>query len=481
MDWLSNLDTEAPPAVQEEEAAPIAPKAEDSLPAWLDNLQEKEAADLPHTDTGAAEDTTGISDHPFADESLLDWGDEAEDKEELDQAPIHPPAADQTDTVGELTDAHLPDWVQAMRPIQAMPTGKDISGLPVEKSGPLAGLRGVLPGEETVTQFRSPPAYPLNLSVTEKQRIHAALLEKMVVNEAKPRSTQEEQAPTRQRLGRLIIGFILILSILLPLLSGSSPMPPPTLFPSEVVAIHHQIANLPEAAPVLLAVEYEPGFSGEMRISALPVIEHLLAKKVRLATVSTVASGPILAEDLLATAAQASQPDYFTITPYINLGYMAGSTTSLQEFALHPQMATRYGFNLEENGPHTWEHQALQGINQLSDFALVIVLTDNPDLGRAWIEQVKPNLGETPLIVIASAQAAPLLTPYSESAQIQGILSGLAGAAAYEQLLQRPGSSQTYWDAYHFGIIIAICIILFGVLHQMIISPVLRSKDNKRT
>jgi hypothetical protein len=55
-----------------------------------------------------------------------------------------------------------------------------------------------------------------------------------------------------------------------------------------------------------------------------------------------------------------------------------------------------------------------------------------------------------------SAQAEPMIRPYYP-AQIQGLVSGLAGGAAYQQ-----SGPYLYWDSYAVGMIAAELLIVIG-------------------
>jgi hypothetical protein len=98
----------------------------------------------------------------------------------------------------------------------------------------------------------------------------------------------------------------------------------------------------------------------------------------------------------------------------------------------------------------------------------VIVLTDNADTARIWVEQTGAILGQTPLLMAISAQAEPMIRPYYDSQQIKGLVTGLAGGKAYEQALQLSGLGQLYWDSYSLGLFVAECIIIFGSLWSLI-------------
>ena len=55
-----------------------------------------------------------------------------------------------------------------------------------------------------------------------------------------------------------------------------------------------------------------------------------------------------------------------------------------------------------------------------------------------------------------------MIRPYYESGQVQGIVSGLAGGALYEETTQHPDKASLYWDAYGSGMIAAELLIVIG-------------------
>ena len=69
-----------------------------------------------------------------------------------------------------------------------------------------------------------------------------------------------------------------MVALLWPLLSGSQSVEMP-YFSTEVFEVSNAIGSLPASAPVLLAVDYEPGLSGEMEAAASSVVDHLMLKE----------------------------------------------------------------------------------------------------------------------------------------------------------------------------------------------------------
>ena len=379
-----------------------------------------------------------------------------------------------------LAPALLPDWLQALRPVEAVlgetPAASE-EELQVERAGPLAGLRGVLPADRLVIQYRKPPIYSIKLRVTEKQQRHIEALSDLIKAEGKPADIKRENLQAPRRLLRLTLALILVLVLLIPLLVSSPSLTPTGLVPGEEVrSFYSQMSLMVPDRPLLVAVDYDAGYLGEMRFAATGVIENLMLKRQRLALVSTVPSGPLLANDLLERAQlkltqvePAIRQGYALPDRTVTLGYLPGGITSLQEFATFPRRAVFAGLgNVAGEPQNVWGHVVVQDVHRLSDFAGLLLITDRVDTARAWIEQVEPALERRPFLVITSAQVAPMLTPYVDSGQIEAMIWGISGGMAYEQLAGVPPHAAAYWNAYRYGMYVGFAFILSGVLLRSI-------------
>jgi hypothetical protein len=131
------------------------------------------------------------------------------------------------------------------------------------------------------------------------------------------------------------------------------------------------------------------------------------------------------------------------------------------------------------DGTDVWSSGPLAGIESLSDFAMVLVITESPFTARSWIEQVKPLLGDKPLVTVVSAQAEPAVRPYFEGEPrvVEGIVAGLPGGAAYESMLGRSNLARNYWDAYSIGITLIAVLLLVGGVVNIILHFTARRKQ----
>lgn len=461
-DWLSGLG-EAPQAPAPGAEQPAGPA--EALPDWLAGIREMQPG-------GAAGGTAAFI---FEEESppksepqsgsdflttLPDW---------VSQVSAEEGSAESGAAEAEpgLAQSALPTWLEAMRPVEAVAPVtpfEDVSSAEAVTAGPLSGLRGVLTAEADAIKPRKPPAYSVKLRVTDEQRARVALLEELLASEDKAKPLPSAPLITPQYIFRLAIALALLLPIVWVLITRPQIFKTPrsSLLPG-VSDLYQQVATTPRGAPVLIAFDYEPGFAGEMQAAASAVVEHLLERGAYLAVVSTSPTGPFVAEHFIASLGQGAGASGRFVSSHANLGYLPGGTIGLVNLAASP-IAQVLPYTLQ--GDYVWNLAPLDKVKAVTDFSLVLVLTDNPETARAWIEQVGPVLNQkaVPLLLVSSAQAEPLVRPYYEGipARVQGLVSGVVGGAAYEAQRGSVGPALRLWDAFGTAMTVSFLVILVG-------------------
>jgi len=334
-------------------------------------------------------------------------------------------------------------------------------------------LPGSIQSEEFPAEFTPASSSLRSINLTDQQRAQAVVLQDLLSDELEPQVPPVKRSKIPNVLMRWIVGIVLIAALIYTIITAGETTLPSFYIPPmpQQLSFYNQVESLPQKAPVLVAFDYEAAFSGEIRPMAINVIEHLKQKSATIAAVSIVPAGPILAEDVYAAATPGNtllqQTDQ---GEFINLGYLPGGLVSLREFALQPVQASTYGLQSAADGLSPWSQPALQGISRLSDFSMVIVISDSLETGRAWIEQVQPTLGKIPLLLVTSAQAGPMLNPYLFSGQANGVISGFPGNLVYEQLLNKGTSDPTAFLAYRTGMYILLVSMIIGIFLK-IFSP----------
>ncbi|MFU8771753.1 MAG: hypothetical protein ACNA8H_04950 [Anaerolineales bacterium] len=458
---------------EKEDSASEEFESGDTLPVWLTSLAEMEFGEqgIGATEESGEEDAvSGIRSHQaegeFSDllstsgEDVLDEQKEADGTEEA------------VEDKSELEPAELPDWLAAIKPIEYTTPAIQLETLPdehLESGGPLAGIWGALQPEADLASEGEPRGSSVVLSVSDNHRVHADLLQGMLQESEKPSPLPESREDSSHTPIRWVIAFILILSIIWTLIDNSNSQNPSSLAaPPEVISVFNLINRLSAQDRVLVAFEFEPGISPELDAAAAPIVDHLLLRDAYLTLVSTSPTGPLLAERFLAS----TQSDHSTSknTDYVNLGFIPAGTAGLISFSQSPQRTLPFTIE-SELAWSSLDRDAvlpLQGIYGVADYAMVVVIVDQPDVARAWIEQVLPYLQEKlpaiPLVIITSAQSEPLIRPYYEAIpkQVQGMVTSLAGGTSYANLIGRDSIAMGYWRAFDAGLIVAALLILVG-------------------
>jgi hypothetical protein len=334
----------------------------------------------------------------------------------------------------------------------------------------------VLQAEPEVARIRKPPVYSNKLQVSEAHQARIALLEELIASEGKAKPVPLRAMISSQYALRLVIAVVLIAAVAWALLWNPGqqvPLPTGVNIPDEVKAVNGYINGLNNSAPVLLAIEYEPALSGEMDQVAVEVVRHLEDKGAHLTLVSTSPTGTALGARLLGLIESQTTISYTNVT---HIGYIPGGVTGLRSFANDPRQMILYPLMAKAGS-----EKALANIETLADFALIMVLTDNSDTDRAWIEQVQPGLGQTPLVMVVSAQAAPMIRPYYPL-QVNGMVVGLAGGAAYQSLRANQGLSfppLKAWDAFDAGLLAVVTLVSMSGLINLFSAVWARSKGQR--
>lgn len=461
-DWLINLKAEGEASQQEEGGqiqTPISAHQDDLelVPGWLKDFEKEEPLSIKTSVPVQEEPEAGdLDSRPSGD--LPDWLVAMKAEAEVPRAMEEQPGSD-LDSPG-ISQAELPSWVQDMQPVEAMmaeAVNPDVELTQItENDGPLAGLPGVLPIAPVFGGEQRPLNFSAKLRITEDQKQKASQLEQMLNEETLAKTASQKTKDLKPRILRWVVSLLLIAAVLIPVISPAQITPDLATCPPEVLATSQVLSGLPASSPVLLVFDYEPAYSSELEAAAAPLVSNLLLTSPRVAILSTSPTGPALADYFLRTTQVVTQSSQ----GIVNLGYLTGGALGVLSFVTAPSQTLPYALD----GSQPWQSSLLNDVHVLSDFAAVIILTDNSDTARVWVEQAFPLLGGKPMLMAISAQSEPMIRPYYDSHQIQGLVTGLVGGKAYEQVFSLPGVAKTYWNSFSLGLLIAELIIIFAGL-----------------
>lgn len=345
------------------------------------------------------------------------------------------------------------------------------------QGGPLSELENIIPIEPIVNRATKPKPYSVKVQVTPDQLKNIHLLDDLRQDTTEARRNRKPITRSYQWLVRLVIMLALFLVISTPILFDIPNLPPPTADP-RASKFSQRILSLPNNATVLLAFDYQPGYAAELDTSTMVILDQLMARNAFLTLVSTSPSGVAQAERTLRLVTEQTGRRYESPINYVNLGYLPGGSTGLNSLATALQTTTPRSVS----GNQIWNVPGLKNINSISDFNLVIVVTDDANIARTWIEQVKPLLVNTPLLMVVSAQVEPMIQPYYEAipSQIDELIVGIMGSASYETFSGRIDNASNLWSAYSLSIMAAAGLILIGSVISTIVAAAEQEKKDPR-
>ncbi len=470
-DWLPNLESSGTgKATSDKLDEDVVPS--EGLPSWLDKIKPASSSEqmdsafsvesetdssLPESQLELPQDET-IEDRQPSEEYLIGI--------KSDSLPDEIPSVSEE----EIVAGTIPEWLQDLKPDDSK--SKDLSfmdepalleeeELPVQKTGPLAGLRGVVGIEPAMTSVL-PQQEAIPFTVTTEQQQQMALLRKLVQEKslAAVSEVAEKKGLAAPVWLRILLALLLLGAIAAGLLIPNSFINIPDSLP-EVSASIEAIDNV-AGEPVLVAFEYSPAMAGELSPQANLILQRLAENGSPIFTISQYTTGTALAKTALSAVGQGT-----------NLGFLPGEAVGLREL----------GDCLNQNAdscdsiPGRPQDERIK--TSFADVQLIIVLTGHRDSFVYWVEQVAQPAG-LPMVVGVTQSLSPVTLPYQASGQVAGVIAGAPGTAVFDQLVNDAPVNpqlQKQLNAQTFAQLLIVVLLLIGMITYGVISPMVnRSK-----
>jgi hypothetical protein len=419
------------------ESAPSQPTSADTVafPSWLSDSAPSQPApanstsdsDLPPWLSGMEAEAPPKPAEPAS--ALPSWLDE----------PSQPPTptkqpAGQSEFLGGLD---LPAWLREEGDVQQQPAA------PVKEAAP-DWLQKITPeNDEAMPVPQAAVAQPRVTRTPE--RVESMRLLEQMLSEPAP---EPVPAPVKRRRSwlPLLLGLILVLlvgAILFILLNnrlglnfGAGAVPVPA---AESAA--RTIDGLARQRPVVLAYEWDAQRLGDLRPLEETVIAHLATRRdVPLVFVSTDPQGSLLAAERAGQISQISDNfhDQYGLG-YVNLGFKAGGTIALRQFAANESFGALFAQDASGNDLRANDvvMQSMCGAATAdgcswANVGLLVVIADEVEDVRGWFEQVRSQQPNLPLLLLTTSEIAPQVEPYVATVGTH-MLAGAAAAEAYSR------------------------------------------------
>ncbi|MFQ5963659.1 MAG: hypothetical protein ACE5KZ_05180 [Candidatus Scalinduaceae bacterium] len=253
------------------------------------------------------------------------------------------------------------------------------------------------------------------------------------------------------RIDRRYIFVFVALAVTIPLLIRFNLPVPAT---REVKGIYDKIDSLSEGAHVLIAFDFDPASKEELLPMALALLHHCFKKNVKVVGMTLNPGGTGLADSAIADTGK--QYEKVNKEDYVFLGYKTGVELVMINMGENIYSA----FPKDFYGNTTVDLPALKGVQSLTDFDYVIDLASGASI-EAWIAFGKEKY-DFELGAGCTAVIGPDMYPFLQAKQINGLMSGLKGAAEYETLIKRKSSAVAGMSPQSVVHVIVVLFVIFG-------------------
>ena len=195
-------------------------------------------------------------------------------------------------------------------------------------------------------------------------------------------------------------------------------------------AAFEYIENLKPGDYVWLSFDYGPSSAPENDPMAEAFMRQCFLKRLRVIVTALYPLGGLGLANTSVARIAAEFPDLKYGEDYVNLGYKDGAAAVMRRLGQDISGA----FPTDQSGTPLSRIPMMQGIHDIRQVKLVFTAATGL-IGEYWITQVHSQVG-TPVIIGPTAVSAPKYYAFLNSGQLEGMLSGMKGAAEYEKLLR---------------------------------------------
>jgi len=277
------------------------------------------------------------------------------------------------------------------------------------------------------------------------------------------------------RIDRRLVYLGLVIFTLVPLVEQWN-LPTPSSQPVE--SLYEAIEKVPPDKIAMLGIDWDAGTQPESRPQMLAITRHLVRRGVKFGMISVgYPQSPQLSQDVVEEAIAAEKKlnpalDFRYGRDFVNLGYKALTRAWLLSFVQDTLGTVRADWKNEPLSGTMMSGVTRWGAGGQVD--LFIDLT-----GSTTLEEWRPLLYPKGVHVGAAVTAvmAPEQYPFLANRQLVGMLTGLKGAAEYEQLMKYPGVASRQMVGQSFAHIYILLLLAMGNL--AVISGMLRDRTRR--
>ena len=252
-------------------------------------------------------------------------------------------------------------------------------------------------------------------------------------------------------MDRRIVFILVALSIIIPMLLSVN-LPVSTSQPTQ--KLYDFIEALPEESTIMIAFDYGPSSFPELSPMAKALLKQCFDNDIGVIAITLVADGTTLASTLLEGVAE--EKNAVNGEDFVFLGFRPGVT----QVILGMGTEIKSVFDTDYYGTPLDTIPIMQNITNYDQIDILVDLASS-NTTEAWIIYANDQYN----LKIAAGVTGVMISqmfPYLQTGQLVGLMSGILGAAEYENLVGVPAKGMQYINVNSFVHLLIVILVVFG-------------------
>jgi len=268
------------------------------------------------------------------------------------------------------------------------------------------------------------------------------------------------------KIDRRIIFLLLALVVIIPIVFKI----PSTVAVSEATKMAYDaVDKLPVGTPIIFSTDFDPASMPELRPMMVAVLRQAFKKELKVVMMGHWPTGIPLSTLILEEVAKEFNAEYGI--DYVNLGYRPGAGLVMIQMGKE----IRSVYDIDTKGNPVDSLPMMRSIHNYSDIGIVACFEAGA-MGDVWVQYAWGRFG-VKIIMGTTTVVTPDCYPYLGAHQIEGLIGGMAGAAAYEKLINHPDKAVIRMSSQGWAHILIIVFIIIGNIGYFMV----RRKEKTKT
>jgi len=228
----------------------------------------------------------------------------------------------------------------------------------------------------------------------------------------------------------------------------------------EVQQLFEAVDALPSGSKVLVSFDYDPPSAPELQPMATAILQYAMKKDLKLIIMGLWPQGPQQAN--MAIEVCMDNPDIAAKNltygvDYVNMGFQVGNEFVIQRMGsdFKSMFPTDYSGRPYEDIP------LLKNIRNFSNIDFSFNLSAGYPGTQEWVQVAVDRYGLN-MGAGNTAVQAPMIYPFLNAGQLNGLLGGMNGAAEFERTVGLLGKGTQFMLSQSFAHVIVIAFIIIG-------------------